>query len=173
MTERTKIFTLPDLLPAPHSDVGAMARTLIEYADLSVVPALLDELERACPAKAQRFREEITHLSSSCVRAAQSQYLGPVPHWDWAVDIFIRLFWFDLFDLTDSMAVVETAITRQLPPNPDVQEYTPHPPQGPMRYRATVDISAGQYIELRRPELQAVLADNQGPDPVPESQQDE
>src|SRR5579872_291228 len=40
------VYTLPNIAPAPTSDVGSLARRLIEYAHLSAVRPLLDELEK-------------------------------------------------------------------------------------------------------------------------------
>lgn len=178
MTERTKVYALPDILPAPHSDVGAMARTLIEYADLSVVPALLDELRRVDPDKEKQLRDQLTEFAVNWIPIDKFPYPRPLPDWQSAVYRFIRLFWFDLFDLTDTTAKMEEELVKASEP-PDYGEYAPGTPAangllgpvnyGPTRFLAVEDISAGQYIELRRSELQAVLAENQDPDPLPES----
>lgn len=91
-----KVYTLPDLLPAPYSELQGLVRRLIEYADWSVLPALLDEL-----------REQRRELDYHHIRGLIAQQLDPpywradADSWPYWTDTLIRIFLFDLFDVAD------------------------------------------------------------------------
>jgi hypothetical protein len=111
-----KIYTLPDLLPAPTSDLQLLVRRLIEYADWSLLPALMDELRDR--SRVDDIRQLQTKLTQHLITVwANDRWI------EW-VEYLWRLFLFDLFDvngIANRMAEtkwlsVEEAQRRQVPP---------------------------------------------------------
>lgn len=90
----TAFDTMPN---AAISDIGIMARRLIEQTDLSVVPGLLDCLEENGRERdAQTIREALGQMM--CNRNLD---------WQFFVIRCGGALWFDMFDLTDSLAKLE------------------------------------------------------------------
>lgn len=87
-----KVYTLPNLLSAPTSDLQLLVRRLIEEADWSVLPALYD-----CLLGEDRVRD-VRQLSRMITR-----HLCPAPnrliydYAEWCADL-LGMFWLDLFD---------------------------------------------------------------------------
>lgn len=164
---REKVHTLPDLLRTT-SDTGAMVATLIEYADFSVIPALLDELKNTDQRKHGRFLDLISNWVDSAVRApSQASYRL---QWQHIARQLLHLFWFDLFDLIDCLSKVEERITVASEPEygdmgiPVLPDYFP----AELRVRAESDIKAGQWVTIDSTTTSvARLADNQADDPAP------
>lgn len=95
-----KIFTLPDLLPAPTSDLGLLVRRLVEYADWSLLPALMDELN--ANGRASEVRSLGRLMSYRLTPQKNLLYLPA--DWGWWAEQLMALFWWDLFSVEGCMA---------------------------------------------------------------------
>lgn len=105
MSEMKKVYELPKFLAAPESEVGRLARRLIEYADLSCVRPLLDELDAQGRERDSEFIRDV--LGAMMVNR----------NLDWQFFV-IRVggrMWFDLFDLTESLAALEASMNPKRP----------------------------------------------------------
>lgn len=165
---REKVYTLPGLLRTT-SEVGAMVATLVEYADFSVIPALLDELKNTDQSKHARLLDLISDWTESAVRITpQAAYRTS---WRYMARLLLRLFWFDLFDLVDCLSKVEEQTTTTSVPEPDepiMDSMPPHVEPAEFRVRAESDIKAGQWITIDSMVTNiARLATNQADDPAP------
>jgi hypothetical protein len=104
-----KVYHLPDLLPAPYSDLQALVRRLLEYADWSVLPALLDELKASGREREIRWLQG--HIAQHLCRSDSvvKTYKVFVAH-------ILGIYWFDLFDVTSTAAAMaKTPFWRQPP----------------------------------------------------------
>lgn len=88
----TKLYALPDLTPAPYSEVQGLVRRLIEYADWSVLPALVDELT------AMGRHQELFWLRHSVSTRLQPSIFDN-DDWSWWGQTLTELFLFDLFSV--------------------------------------------------------------------------
>jgi hypothetical protein len=101
----TVVYKLPDLPRAARSDVGDLARRLIEHADLSAVVPLVDALRERSVGESQMFLREIAKL------AVQKVAIGRRGGWGLFVNSYLLpRFWFDLFDLTETLAAIEKRV---------------------------------------------------------------
>lgn len=95
MSELQKVYSLPDLPPAPTSDLQALVRRLIEYADFSTLPAICDELQQ------QNRIKDYTNFRKWVVSEADSLSQHPSNRLYWTSIPYPlrRIFWLDLFSL--------------------------------------------------------------------------
>ncbi len=91
-----KVYELPDLAPAPASDLQALLRRFIEYADWGAVRPLLD-----CLNEAGRHEDaiEVKRLFGKFFtkQVSEPDWLCPRSMWDYRVDDLMARFAFDLF----------------------------------------------------------------------------
>jgi hypothetical protein len=92
-----KVYTLPDLPAAPTNNLGLLVRRLIEYADWSVLPALLDEMT-----------EQGRHYELNMLKGQIFRTLDPAPYymldsWKNWCESLLHLFLFDLFSVESVM----------------------------------------------------------------------
>lgn len=136
MIQLIVVYKLPDLLPAPTSDIGLLARRLIEYADLSVVRPLLQALEDARRDEdLQRFKFSLrVHCINFIIHGKQRR------GWELPAVDLLEVFWFDIFDLTESLAALEGRIR---PP-----KFSDAMALADRTYRAGDTIHAGQLFTM-------------------------
>lgn len=138
-----KIYTLPDLPTAPTSDLQLLVRRLIEYADLSTLPAIEDELRE------QNRTTDIIELRSRFAYNAYRRFQSPIDpnypnlpfRWLNEVNGLIVLFWFDLFNWQSLIQCLSAAL--DLNP-PAIYEEEPVNP-GPQPFLVTDTIQAGEW----------------------------
>lgn len=92
-----KVYTLPAIMPAADSEIGRLARRLIEYADLSAVRPLLDMLEE------QGRREDARQISYALGAMILNKHLD----WSFFVIHAAGCLWRDLLDTTEGLAELE------------------------------------------------------------------
>lgn len=144
MTERVKRYTLPDLAPAPTSEIGALARNLIEYADLASVPAILDHLSQMGRVEQrQALLDWVTHSAAPVLRDEPR----PWHKWDLHAGNLVRLFWHDLFDLGAALALIEADVAK----NQSVRFSAGW--DGPRALRVAGDLREGEYGIVRDGEI--------------------
>lgn len=86
----TKLYTLPDIPAAATSNLQLLVRRLIEYADWSLLPALLDELQEQGRVRDVR---QLSRLLADTLLSPKIS-LPYVPF----VNQLLGMFLFDLFD---------------------------------------------------------------------------
>jgi hypothetical protein len=134
-----KVYTLPDLPKVPYSDLQALVCRLIEFADLSVLPALDDEL---------RFRDRLDDLNR--LRCAFADDAGRLAQegdrtlrWKYFCHHLIQLFWFDLFGWQGVLSVLPDALRHE----DELFEGAPVVAQaGPQAFQVQENLTAGQWV---------------------------
>ncbi len=143
---------MPDLLPAPSSDVGALARRLIECADFTAVAPLLDALRER-----QRGGTATKLMAAVAEWAYQAENLNTYRRrWANRARGLLMLFWHDLFDLTATLAaaegstVTEEQAEEQYGDGAEADDGVPTVAgMMPARIRMDQDVAAGQWVELQ------------------------
>lgn len=108
MSNLTKVYQLPDLPPAPTSDLQLLVRRLIEYADWQCLVGIVDEL-RAYDRN--RDLRQLQYIIAGIVTNTS----GKKPY-SVVVHQIIGVFWFDLYDVAgtaEALAKVEFAPSTQ------------------------------------------------------------
>jgi hypothetical protein len=139
-----KVYTLPDLPPAPTSDLQLLVRRLLEYADWSVLPALVDEL------KATGREQDL-----AAVKQAVRHFACPTLDtslWDNPFKLFaekaLETFYFDLFSME---GIIQQAVDRSKPASNSKIPYRSLlslPREYVWQYTASEEIPAGSLVEI-------------------------
>lgn len=135
-----KVYELPDLPPAPYSDLQGLVRTLIEYADLSTLPAIDDELVALGRAlQREWFLREFAEVARrSC---GDQSRLG---RWIWLAERLMDIFWHDLFGWASTIQAIQPQIRRE---DELYEAQFPVPFDAPVRaFRVAEDLTAGEWV---------------------------
>lgn len=141
MTTLTKVYTLPDLPSASTSNLQLLVRRLMEYADLSTLPAIADELREQ-----QRYvdLEKFQYLFSDwCGRLTNRNENWAVVRWKWVGESLLNLFFVDLF----GWQAVSTLFVDKIRFEDEIFEDPDHPPTMAENrlFIATDTIEEGSY----------------------------
>lgn len=141
MTEN-KIYNLPNLPFAPTSDLQLLVRRLMEYADLSTLPAIADELrDQRRYIDLEKFGQL---FGDWCSRIVSRPDNNQTIRWRWVTEYLLTLFFIDLY----GWSVVPTMFADRIISEEEVFEVTEAMAQDTPQDRlfvATDDIGEGQY----------------------------
>lgn len=101
-------FKLPDIDPAPASDLQMLLRKLLEDRDLTVVQPLLDELDQLGRTRDLEFVKEC--LGSVFYSTGLRVVRAEIAFSDQLRDLFVPHFWFDLFDTGASLRALQKSL---------------------------------------------------------------
>lgn len=101
-------FKLPDIDPAPVSDLQMLLRKLLEDRDLTVVQPLLDELDQLGRTRDLAFVKECLGrvFYSTGLRVVRAELAFSDKMWN----LFVPHFWFDLFDTGASLRALQKGL---------------------------------------------------------------
>jgi len=108
-------FKLPDIDPAPTTDLSILLRKLLEDRDLTVVQPLLDELEGLGRTKDLEFvRQALGDTFWHMAQGTQFPVDGNVIFHTKITRELIPWFWFDLFDTGASLRALQKSLDAAL-----------------------------------------------------------
>jgi hypothetical protein len=102
-------WKLPELAPAPPSDLQSLLRKLITDRDLSTVPLILDELQGiGRDEDAKKLKYDLGELAKTTLMKSPHTPAGR--QWEYFRDEAVCYFWFDLFDMQASLSALQPLI---------------------------------------------------------------
>ena len=137
-----KVYTLPDLPFAPYSDVQALVRRLIEYADLTTLRPLADEL------RGQNRMELLDGLANAFGDDASrcTMHEDFRLRWKYTVQWLLNRFWVELFGwdgvitaLKDKIQHVDDEVYEEA--NPPIMAQN-----ASLAFRVTHNLTAGNWV---------------------------
>lgn len=130
-----KVYTLPDFPAAPYSEVQALAKRLIEFADFSTLVPLFDLLkEQGRTADLEKLQTVV----ASVLRQIHNATVFRTDWWeDWAYELD-GVFFFDLWDLRGISSYLLSAERVERQPYPN------------NHYTATEAIPSGAIVQVHR-----------------------
>lgn len=159
-----KVYGLPDLSPAPYSELQGLVRRLIEYADLSVLPAIDDELQQRGMNKERErlydwFADECRTVAVNSERTIR---------WKWLAEHLMQVFWFVLYDWQATITTLKDRVRHEdeIYTEADV----PMSAQGPANaYQVDEALAAGEWaaIQYHPPSVRRAT-----PEEIPATQQE-
>lgn len=141
-----KVFTLPNLALVPTSDLQLLVLRLIEYADVSTIPAIADELMRQDRGRDfDTFRDGMVDYA---YRVFEGNGEGRPVRWKFAAQWLVQRFWIDLFGWTQ----VVTALTGNIRSEDELfeaqEEGMPAMATEPGPCMVTDDLTTGEWAVI-------------------------
>lgn len=140
-----KVFQLPDLPLVAGSDLQGLVRRLIEYADLTAIPAIADEL------MAQNRTDDLNRFKSELIDKAVSVVCEEGSHirWRWLSQYLLNIFWIDFYGWHTLATVLKDRI--EFAPNGTADQPTTFSNESsPLVMEETVQ--AGETVVIHYPE---------------------